>query len=490
MTTAAEQPALVDPRPPDPMRWRAAVFVLVAMALDLIDTTIIVVALPGLQSRLHTSGAVLQWVVEGYTLTFALFLVTAGRIGDMLGRKRVLLTGIGLFVAASAACGAATGPAMLVVARVVQGLAGALVVTQGLSTFQVAFPERERARVFGLFGGLSGLASVLGPVLGGLLIHANLFGWGWRPIFLINLPVGLVALAGVARYARESRAPERRRLDVTGVLLVTAALLAVLYPLVQGRELGWPAWSFAVMAASVPLFALFARHERAKQRRDGFALVQPALFGRRAFTTGLVMLLFFFAGIGGFFFPFTFYLQSGLGFSALGAGLAVVPYALGAMVTASFSPLLAQRLGRVVLSAGIAVMAAGMLGLMFTVGRHGASTGVPVLVPSLVVVGLGMGLVVSPVVDLVLSGVPERDAGSASGVLNTALQLGAAAGVAVLGVLFFGLLAGEVAPGAPDPARAAGFSRAFAHVLWYETGFLGVAFLLTFLLPARLRPRR
>ncbi|MDH6129120.1 MFS transporter [Kitasatospora sp. GP82] len=488
MTTASDHVGLVAPSRPDPMRWRAAVFVLVAMALDLIDTSIVVVALPGLQEHLHASGAALQWVVEAYTLTFALCLVTAGRIGDMLGRKRVLIVGIVLFVAASATCGAAQSASMLIVSRVFQGLGGALVVTQGLSTFQVSFPEKERARVFGLFGALSGMASVLGPVLGGLLINANLFGWAWRPIFLINLPVGLVALAGVARYVRESKAPDTRRLDVVGVVLVTAALLAVLYPLVQGRELGWPAWTFASMAASVPLFAVFAFHERAKQRRDGFALVQPALFGRRTFTAGLVLLLFFFAGVAGFFFPFTFYLQKGLGFSAFGAGMAVVPYSIGAMATSSFSPLAAKRLGRIVLNAGIVVMMAGTVGMILTINHYGASTSTLVLVPSLVVVGLGMGLVASPMVELVLSEVPHRDAGSASGILNTANQLGAAAGVAVLGVLFFGMLGSEALPGTEREVKE-GFSHALSHVLWYETGILGVALLLTFLLPGRLRPQ-
>ncbi|WP_405358759.1 MFS transporter [Kitasatospora sp. NBC_00085] len=475
MTTASEDAEGLDPR-----RWRAAVFVLAAMALDLIDTSIVVVALPGLRDRLHADGAELQWVVEAYTLSFALCLVTAGRIGDLLGRKRVLLTGIVVFVAASVACGLAADPTMLIASRAVQGVGGSLVVTQGLSTFQVAFPERERARVFGLFGALSGLATVLGPVLGGLLINADLFGLSWRPIFLINVPVGLVALLGVARNTRESRAPDARRLDVPGVLLVTAALLAVLYPLVEGRELGWPGWTFAAMAGSVPLFVLFARYERAKQRRDGFALVQPALFAGRQFTVGLVLLLFFFAGVAGFFFPFTFYLQSGLGFSAAGAGLALVPYSIGAMATSSFSPLAVKRLGRSVLSGGIVVMIAGTVALLLTVGHYGATVSTPVLAPWLALTGLGMGLVASPMIGLVLSDVPPEDAGSASGILNTVNQLGAAAGVAVLGVLFFGLLGG------PDPAGAGAARSAWAlsRVLWYETGILAVALALTLLLPS------
>ncbi|MFC9927351.1 MFS transporter [Streptomyces sp. NPDC127190] len=479
MTTSSDPVALADPSDLDPARWRAAVFVLVAMALDLIDTSIVVVALPGLQRQLHADGATLQWVVEAYTLTFALSLVTAGRIGDLLGRKRVLLWGIVLFVVASLSCGVAPNAGVLIASRAFQGLGGALVVTQGMSTFQVAFPDRERARVFGLFGALSGLSSALGPMFGGLLINADLFGLGWRPIFLINLPVGLVALAGVAGCVRDSRAPVARRLDLLGVLLVTAALLAVLFPLVQGRELGWPAWSFALMAGSVPLAVAFALHERAKERRDGFALVPPALFERRTFTVGLVLLTVFFAAVAGFFFPFTYYLQNGLGFSPFTAGLAVMPYALGAMTTSSVSPTATRRFGRVVLAAGIAVMTAGTVALLLTVRHLGPSAGTWQLAPWLLVTGLGMGLVASPLVQLVLSGVPDRDTGAASGVLNTVNQLGSAAGVAVLGVLFFGLLAGH-----------RGFPASFSQVLWYETGLLAAAFLLVFLLPvgAALRP--
>ncbi|MER7539980.1 MFS transporter [Streptomyces sp. NPDC097704] len=474
MTTSSDSVTLTDPSGLDPARWRAAVFVLVAMALDLIDTSIVVVALPGLQRQLHAGGATLQWVVEAYTLTFALSLVTAGRIGDLLGRKRVLLTGIVVFVVASLSCGAAPNAGVLIASRAFQGFGGALVVTQGMSTFQVSFPDHERARVFGLFGALSGLSSALGPMLGGLLINADLFGLSWRPIFLINLPVGLLALAGVAGCVRDTRAPAAGRLDLMGVLLVTAALLAVLFPLVQGRELGWPAWSFVLMAGSVPLAVGFALHERAKERRDGFALVPPALFERRTFTVGLALLTVFFAAVAGFFFPFTYYLQNGLGFSPFAAGLAVMPYALGAMTTSAVSPLAARRFGRVVLAAGIAVMTVGTVALLLTVRHLGSSAGTWQLAPWLLVTGLGMGLVASPLVQLVLSGVPDRDAGAASGVLNTVNQLGSAAGVAVLGVLFFGLLAGH-----------RGFSVSFSQVLWYETGLLAAAFLLVFLLPAR-----
>jgi EmrB/QacA subfamily drug resistance transporter len=433
---------------PDPQRWRAAAVILVAIALDLIDTTIVNVALPVLQTDLDASKAALQWVAAAYTLTFALSLITVGRIGDMVGRKRMISLGIVVFVAASLLCGVAQSTEMLIASRVLQGLGGAVVMTQGLSVFQVSFPPKERAAVFGMFGALSGVAAMLGPVLGGVLVDADLFGWGWRPIFLVNVPVGLFALLGVGAFVRESRAPDIKRLDLAGVALVTLALLCLLYPLVQGAEAGWPAWTFVAMACSVPLFVVFALYERRKAARDGSALVEPSLFKERSFVAGLLVMLSFFAIIAGLFFPFTLYLQVGLGFSPLAAGLATVPFSFGAMITSSFSAVLAIKMGRKVLSIGMVIMAVGMVALIWTIDHFGSGISGWDLAPALGVLGLGLGFVISPVVDIVLGGVPVEHAGSGSGVLSTADQLGAAAGVAVIGVLFFNLLAGQAVPGA------------------------------------------
>lgn len=448
MTHAQNETPLVREGEPDPQRWRAAAVILVAIALDLIDTTIVNVALPVLQTELDASKAALQWVAAAYTLTFALSLITVGRIGDMLGRKRMISIGIVSFVAASLLCGVAQSAEMLIAARVLQGLGGAVVMTQGLSVFQVAFPPKERAAVFGMFGALSGIAAMLGPVLGGVLVDADLFGWSWRPIFLVNVPVGLFALLGVAAYVRESRSPEVKHLDLVGVALVTLALLSLLYPLVQGAEAGWPAWTFVAMACSVPLFVAFALYERRKAARDGSALVEPSLFRERSFVAGLLVMLSFFAIIAGLFFPFTLYLQVGLGFSPMAAGLATVPFSFGAMITSSFSAVLAMKMGRKVLSIGMVIMGVGMVALIWTINHFGAGVSGWDLAPALGVLGLGLGFVISPVVDIVLGGVPVEHAGSGSGVLSTADQLGAAAGVAVIGVLFFNLLAGQAVPGA------------------------------------------
>ncbi|MFC8131459.1 MFS transporter [Streptomyces sp. NPDC057302] len=456
MTQAADRtPATGEAaQQPDPRRWRAAAVILVAIALDLIDTTIVNVALPVMQSELAASKAALQWVAASYTLTFALSLVTVGRVGDMLGRKRMITLGIGFFVLASLLCGVAQSIEMLIASRVLQGLGGAVVMTQGLSLLQVTFPPKERAAVFGMFGALSGVAAMLGPVLGGILVDADLFGWSWRPIFLVNVPVGIVALIGVAAYVRESRSPRVQRLDLVGVALITLALLALLYPLVQGPESGWPAWTFIAMACSVPLFVVFALYERKKAARDGSALVEPSLFKERSFVAGLLVMLSFFAIISGLFFPFTLYLQVGLGFSPLAAGLATIPFSFGAMITSSFSAVLAIKMGRKVLSVGMVVMGVGMTGLIWTVHHYGGGLAGWDLAPALTVLGLGLGFVISPVVDIVLGGVPVEHAGSGSGLLSTADQLGAAAGVAVIGVLFFNLLAGQAGPATDDALPA------------------------------------
>ncbi|MGW6710589.1 MFS transporter [Streptomyces sp. NPDC054956] len=448
MTNADNQPYPEGVKEPDPQRWRAATVILVAIALDLIDTTIVNVALPVLQTDLGAGKAALQWVAAAYTLTFALSLITVGRIGDMLGRKRLLTAGIIAFVLASLLCGVAQSTEMLIASRVLQGFGGAMVMTQGLSIFQVAFPPKERAAVFGLFGALSGIAAMIGPLLGGVLVNADLFGWSWRPIFLVNVPIGIAALIGVAMYVRESRSEHIKRLDLVGVALITAALLALLFPLIQGAESGWPAWTFIAMACSVPLFVVFGVYEVRKSARDGSALVEPSLFKERSFVAGLVVMLSFFAIIAGLFFPFTLYLQVGLGFSPLASGLATIPFSFGAMITASFSAVLALKMGRKVLSIGMVIMGVGMVALIWTINHYGADVGGWNLAPSLAVLGLGLGFVISPVVDIVLGGVPVEHAGSGSGVLSTADQLGAAAGVAVIGVLFFNLLTSQAVAGA------------------------------------------
>jgi EmrB/QacA subfamily drug resistance transporter len=436
----------------DPRRWLTLVILLLAAFMNLLDISIVNIAIPSIQRSLHASYADVQWALAAYTLAYAVVLITGGRLGDAYGRKRLFLIGVTGFTVMSALCGAAQSPGQLIACRAIQGAMGAIMIPQVLSVIQVIFPPAERIKALAAFGVTAGLGTVSGPLLGGLLTQDNLLGLAWRPIFLINVPVGLIAIAASAVLVRESRAPRRPRLDPGGVLLITAALLLLLYPLVQGRQLGWPAWTFAAMAASVPVGGLFVWYERVKGRRDGSPLVQLSLFGERAFSVGIAIAVTFFLGVTSFALILTLFLQIGLSFTPLHAGLTFLPFSGGVLVASAAAARLAPRFGRGVTMTGALVMAAGMAGLIATVARYGPAVTTAELVPGLIVAGLGMGTVLAPLADILLAGVDRQHAGSASGLFNTGLQLGASIGVALIGVIFFGLLGTQAAPAAAAAA--------------------------------------
>jgi EmrB/QacA subfamily drug resistance transporter len=433
---------------PDPRRWLTLAVLLLAAFMNLLDVSIVNIAIPAIQRNLHASYADVQWALAGYTLAYALVLITGSRLGDTFGRKRLFLIGVTGFTLMSALCGAAQGPGMLIACRVVQGAMGAVMMPQVLSVVQVIFPAAERIKALAAFGVTAGLGTVSGPLLGGLLTQHDLFGLDWRPIFLINVPVGILAVTASAVLMHESRAPRRPRLDPGGVALSTAALLLLLYPLVQGRQLGWPAWTFVSMGAAVPMFAVFIIYERAKERHDSSPLVRLSLFRRRAFAVGIAIAVTFFLGVTSFALILTLFLQIGLGFQPLHAGLTFLPFSAGVLVASGAAARLAPRFGRGVTMAGALIMAAGMSGLIMIVHHYGGSVTTMDMVPALVVAGLGMGTVLAPLDDILLDGVPHQDAGSASGIFNTSLQLGASIGVAVIGVIFFGLLGSQSASAA------------------------------------------
>ncbi len=436
-TIPAGQPGHEDT---DPRRWVALVIVLVAGFMQLVDISIVNVAIPSIQRDLDASYSQIQWVLAGYQLAFAVTLITGGRLGDIFGRRRLFMLGMAGFTLASALCGLAQSPGMLIGSRVLQGLMGALMFPQVLAVIQVTFPPRERGTALGIFGATIGLATITGPLVGGLLIQADVLGLEWRPIFLVNVPIGIAALAVAARFVHESKAPHALRLDLVGVGIVSAGLLLLVYPLVQGRDLGWPLWTFLSMAAAVPVLAAFALWERRKKTTDGSPLVDLVLFRHRAFVAGLLVAGTFFMGIPAFFLTFSIYLQIGLGFTALHAGLTTIPFAVGSALASAASVRLAPRLGRGILSLGALLLAAGMAGIIWTVDRYDGGVHSWQLLPALAVCGIGLGCVIAPLVNIVIAGVHRQDAGSASGVLNTVQQLGGAVGVALIGVIFFGLL--------------------------------------------------
>jgi EmrB/QacA subfamily drug resistance transporter len=470
MSTEILAPRVPAGDPPDPRRWLTLGVLLLAAFMNLLDVSIVNIAIPSIQRDLHASYADVQWALAGYTLAYALVLITGGRLGDTFGRKRLFLIGVSGFTIMSALCGAATGPGMLIACRVVQGAMGAIMVPQVLAVIQVIFPPAERIKALAGFGVTAGLGTVSGPLLGGLLIQHNLFGLDWRPIFLINVPVGILAVAASAILVRESRAPKPPRLDPGGVALVSAALLLLLYPLVQGRQLGWPVWTFVSMAVSVPVFAAFVFYERAKSRRDGSALVELSLFRERGFSAGMAIAVAFFLGIASFALVLTLFLQLGLGFTPLHAGLTFLPFSIGVLISSGAAARLAPRFGRGVTMAGALIIAAGMAGLIVIVHHYGTAVSTWDMVPGLVFAGLGLGAVLAPLADIVLDGVPAQHAGSASGVFNTGLQLGNSIGIAVIGVIFFGLLGSQSAAAASAVTPQLRSGLAAAHVPARVTG--------------------
>lgn len=463
INTRTQRPGQDAAGPVDPRRWLALGVVLVAAFMLLIDISIVNVAIPSIQRDLVASYAQVQWVLAGYQLAFAVVLITGGRLGDIYGRKRLFLIGVSGFTVASALCGFAQSPATLVASRVLQGVMGSLLFPQVFSIVQVSFPPRERNAAFGAIGAVIGLATISGPLFGGLLIEGNLLNLGWRPIFLVNLPLGIIAVVAAAVLLRESRAERALRLDPVGVAIASAGLLMLVYPLVQGRDLGWPLWTFVLLVASVPVFALFTLWERRKTARDNSPLVVLALFRERGFVAGLLVSTIFFSGVAAFFLTFSLFLQIGLGFTALHAGLTTLPFSAGTALASAASVKLAPRFGRRVLSVGSLLLVVGMLGVMLTINRYGTAIHSWQLVPALVVCGLGLGTVIAPLVTVVLAGIQPQNAGSASGVLATTQQVGGAVGVAVIGVIFFGLLstqsaasAAKVIPGIRGDLQATG----------------------------------
>jgi EmrB/QacA subfamily drug resistance transporter len=475
-TTA--RPADVEPpgsREPYRWRWVVLAVILVAEVMDLLDSTVVNIAAPTIRAHLGGAYSTIQWVAAGYTLAFAVMLITGGRLGDIFGRRRLFIIGALGFTVASAACAVALSPGALITSRVIQGAFGAVLIPQGLGMIRANFPPKEMTAAFGLFGPVIGLSAVGGPIMAGALIDADLWGTGWRMIFLINVPLGLLAVAGAVRFMPESRSPQRTRLDVPGMLMVTAAAVMLIYPLVQGRDLGWPLWTYGLMAGSVPLLAVFVWYER---RRGDSPLIEPALFGRRPFTAGLAVLTGFFCAVAGLMLAFGVFTQTGLGFSPLKAGLAMVPWALGTAVGAAFSGgLLGPRMGRHIIHIGLIVLTVGLFGVILTLRHSGLATTAWDFVPAMGTCGIGMGLAIAPLFNVILAGVDDREVGAASGVLNAMQQLGSAVGVAVVGTVFFDAV-----------GRGTAFPSAMTDASWTAFAIAAVTVVLVFWLPRNSRP--
>ncbi len=458
----------------DRRKWVILALVLVAECMDLLDSTIVNVAAPTIRTDLHSSTSALQWVIGGYALAFAVGLITGGRLGDIYGRKRLFVLGALGFVAASAACAFAVSPTMLIACRLAQGAAAALLIPQGLGIIRDAFPPAEQGSAFAVFGPVIGLSAVLGPIIGGALVDANLFGSGWRLIFFVNLPLGLIAALGAARLIPECKAPRTPRLDLVGTALAAAGMGLLIYPLIQGREAGWPAWTYLMVAGSTLSFAALVAWSRWVRRRGGDPLVEASVFSHRAFTAGISMVVVFFAGMLGTMLVLTLFLQFGEHFSAIHAGITLAPFAAGTAIGAVLAgAVLVPRLGRTTLQIAAVIAGAGVLWLREVILAHGLDTSSLALVGPQLAVGIGIGMIVSPLFNFILASVRDSEVGSASGVVNALQQLAGAVGVAGIGTIFFTTLAHD------------GFVTAISHCLLVELATMPVLLLLSFTLPAR-----
>jgi EmrB/QacA subfamily drug resistance transporter len=448
-------------------KWALMPVVLAGVAMVVLDFFIVNVAMPTMQSDLDAGAGAIQWVIAGYGLAFAAGLITGGRLGDRFGRRRLFTIGLALFVVTSAACGVAPSAATLVAARAAQGLASALLMPQVLAILGVAYDGADRLKALTAYAMTLGIAAVSGQLIGGVLIQLDPAGLDWRSCFLVNVPVGLAALALIRRTVPESHGGDTR-LDLVGANLVTLGLIAIFVPLIEGREHGWPAWTWASFAAGALLLGVFAIYQRRVAARGGSPLVHPKLFAERAFSAGLATIVVFYATVASFFLVLALELQDGHGLDALDSGLVFAFEGLGFLATTMTAGALVARFGRQVLAAGALIRAVALVALYFVVAHVGTHGSIAWIAGALVLDGAGMGLVMGPIITIVVTNVAPRHAGAASGVLASAQQVGVAVGVALIGVVFFGALdAGHAVPSAFGTS-----------VLWLAAGSVAVAALI------------
>ena len=431
--SAAPQTSAADA--PDPRRWGALVVLLMGTFLPPLDFFIVNLALPSIRADLNTDAAVVQLVISGYAAAYAVLLILGGRLGDLYGRRRVFVAGLLGFATSSALCGFAWSPTVLIVGRVLQGCTAAIMAPQSLASIHALFPAKEKARALGFYGATFGLASVAGQMLGGALIAANPLGLGWRSVFLVNLPVVAIAVPGALVLLRESQARQSSRLDLIGVVLLAVALSALVVPLIEGRERGWPIWAIVLLIAFLPLMRLFWWHEQRVVHRGGDPLVVPALLNVPGLCRGLAATLLFYA-LAAFFLTFSVYEQTGLGRAPLNAGLAILPLAIGFLLGPLTSPWFSRRFGNKTPAVGMLVEATGLFGVAAVVVFILPSA----MSPALFLIGLGQGIALPTLVRAVVDRVENRWAGLAAGLVNSVLQISAVLAVALIGGLFYVVL--------------------------------------------------
>ncbi len=462
---------------PDPRRWVGLFVLLIANFMNLIDVTIVNVALPSMRTNLGATDSQIEWVVAAYILAFALGLLPFGRLGDILGRTHLFLWGVAAFTAASALCGFSGSIEMLIAARVIQGLAGAAMTPQVLAIATVTFPPQERGQAFSLFGLSAGLAAVCGPILGGVLIDAHLFGLDWEPIFLVNVPIGILALvAGWFLIPRLPGHPELKN-DYVGIALFGLGIVAVVFPIVEGRSYGWPLWAFGMIAGGLVLLALFWVWTGRRARAGQPQLLNYDLLKSREFMFGAFVVTVFASGIPGMFMIISILLQGGFGFSPLHSGLTNTPFSVGVLIASAIAGRFGSHYLRTRLAAAGLLLTLGIGWLHFYIAGVTDTIDSWQFLPPLMIAGIGLGLGFSSLFQLVLRSVPPRDAGAGSGALQAFQQVGGALGVALIGEMFFTKLTNSFASGtAPHLA----FASSAAFALWYQVIAFGLVLLLAF----------
>jgi EmrB/QacA subfamily drug resistance transporter len=479
-TTLTQHESAVFARPTSRAVWMGFLVVIASSVMDLLDSTIAQTAAPAIRRDLGGSYADLEWISAAYTLAMSASLLLGSRLGDALGRRRVLLVGIGAFVGASALCAVAPTAEALVTARALQGAVAAIMVPQGFGLIRDLFGDEGQQKAFSVFGPVMGLAAVAGPLVGGGLVNLDVLGSGWRAIFLVNVPIGLAAIAIGRRYLPQSPpSTPGMRPDALSVALAMVGGVALVYPLIQGREQGWPAWSFALLAGGIVTLGAFAMLQTRRSRQGRTPLVEPSILRRRPYVAGLAVVLGFIGAMGGMMIALNVMFQTGLGLTPLECGIATITVPIAAIGGSITSSMLLARIGRTTMHIGIVTMALGLIVVDLVMRSASGAVTAWELAGPLAITGFGMGMVFVPMFDVILASVGHHEVGSASGLLESVQQLAMSVGIAAVGTVLFDQLGSGHGPIA--------FVGAADHALLVAVGFLVAACAAVFWLPKHAR---
>lgn len=463
----------------DRRRWYALAVVLLPILLIQLNTFMIQVALPSLQNSLHAGFSEAQFIVAGYSLGMALALIIGGKLGDMYGRKRMLIIGVAGFTLMAALGGLASDPSVLIAIRVMQGLSTAIIQPQVLSTMQVSFPPQEKALAFGIYGALIGIGFTFGLILGGLLIDWNWFALGWRNVFFFNVPFGVLVLL-LLPIIPESRGGQAQSIDGSGAILLVAGLFLLIYPLSEGQKRGWPLWTWSCLVLAIPVLLAFVAVEIRKSKQGAIPLVDLSIFKLPSFRVGMITVTVFYSGMFSFFFILSYFLQYGLHYSVQSTSLVFLPISVGSFLSSLVSSGIVRRWGVVVLKIGALVMAVCSIALIGSLHADAAELLTMRNMTILLMYGLGLGLAGTPLVNVALSVVPAKNAGTGSGLFTTFTYLANSLGVALIGILFSAMLGKPL-----TAAHLPDYVRAFSVSLTVTGSLAFAAFICLCFLPKR-----